>query len=131
MRMGPSLAPSAVRRAEAYIAEHLLDEVSIADLALHAGISARSLRENFRKFRSTYPLGYLHELRLDGARRDLLQAASGDTVTAIASRWRFHGLGRFACLYRRRFGECPSETLRKAVLAHGISKRRHEPALHE
>jgi AraC-like DNA-binding protein len=35
-------------------------------------------------------------------------------VTAVALRWGFGHLGQFAADYRARFGELPSETLRRA-----------------
>jgi AraC-like DNA-binding protein len=36
------------------------------------------------------------------------------TVAAVAHRWGFAHLGRFASAYRCRFGEPPSDTLRRA-----------------
>ena len=43
-----------------------------------------------------------------------LEAAPPETgVTAIALKWGFVHLGRFAQDYRRRYGELPSETLRR------------------
>jgi len=46
----------------------------------------------------------------------MLQAAlPGETVTAIALECGFGNLGEFASRYRRRFGEKPSETFRRAA----------------
>ena len=46
--------------------------------------------------------------------RDALQASSPDqsTIADLAYAWGFNHLGRFAQLYRKRFGELPSQTLR-------------------
>jgi len=38
--------------------------------------------------------------------------ADGVTVTATAERWGFGHLGEFSVMYRKRFGESPSQTLR-------------------
>jgi AraC-like DNA-binding protein len=51
---------------------------------------------------------------MERARRDLENAEPGDgsSVAAVAARWGFTHLGRFAFEYRRRFGVHPSQTLR-------------------
>ena len=37
-----------------------------------------------------------------------------ESITEIAGRWGFSHMGRFAVEYRKRFGEPPSQTLRRA-----------------
>jgi transcriptional regulator GlxA family with amidase domain len=57
---------------------------------------------------------YLQSVRLDRAHESLRRAdPTRLTVSAVAHRWGFAHLGRFASAYRLRFGEPPSETLRK------------------
>jgi AraC-like DNA-binding protein len=58
---------------------------------------------------------YLRNRRLDRAREELLDAVpvDGVTVTEVAYRWGFRHLSNFAVLYRQRWGESPSETLRR------------------
>jgi AraC-like DNA-binding protein len=53
----------------------------------------------------------LRALRLELARKDLAQ--DGATVTSVAVACGFGSLGRFAADYKARFGESPSETLRR------------------
>jgi transcriptional regulator GlxA family with amidase domain len=56
---------------------------------------------------------YLRQVRLDRTRDALLAAdPTRVTVAAIANWWGFAHLGRFASVYRARFGERPSDTLR-------------------
>jgi AraC-like DNA-binding protein len=107
-------APHFVRRAEAYIREHYRDPVTVEALAVVAGVSTRTLFAGFRDFRSTTPMAYLKELRLEKARGALLagQAADAAQVTRIAYDCGFAHLGRFAASYRERFGETPSMTAR-------------------
>ncbi|WP_317621396.1 AraC family transcriptional regulator [Streptomyces sp. CBMA123] len=107
----------AVRRAKAFCEEHVHEPVSVADIALAARTSLRSLREGFRVHLNTTPLAYLRRLRLDHAHRDLLAIADGradGTVTDVACRWGFTHLGRFSTVYRQTFGQPPSETLRRS-----------------
>jgi AraC-like DNA-binding protein len=59
------------------------------------------------------PMAYLRRIRMDRVHEALAAAGPGETVTAVALRWNFHELGRFAGAYRRIFGETPSATLRR------------------
>ncbi|MFE6177393.1 AraC family transcriptional regulator [Streptomyces sp. NPDC056464] len=113
---GPAVLPSAVRRAADFCAEHAHEPISVADMAVAARVSVRSLREAFRVHLATTPLAYLRRVRLDLARRDLLAIADGHgvgTVTDVALRWGFAHLGRFTGHYRQVYGETPSQTLRQ------------------
>lgn len=110
---GNSPAPRAVRRALAFIEEHLGADIGLAEIADAARMSPRGLQAAFRRELGTTPLDRLRSARLEAARRDLVRAdAAGDTVEAIAHRWGFSHRGRFAACYRARFGESPAATLR-------------------
>lgn len=86
---------------------------SVASLAEATGMTHQSLHETVRNTLGVNANAWLKQLRLDGARRDLLQAArTGRTVSEIAVQWRFWHLGRFAEYYGAQFHETPSETLR-------------------
>lgn len=105
-------APRHVRLAEAYMEAHASDPVTLADLVSVTGVSARTLQEGFVRFRETTPMRFLREVRLEGARRAL--SGGRGPVTDVALAWGFPHLGRFAGDYRRRFGESPSATLKRA-----------------
>jgi len=106
-------APRSIQRALDAIHDEPERPLSVADLADIAGASVRSLQEGFRRHVGCAPMTYLQRVRLDRARAALL---AGDpariTVATIAHRWGFAHLGRFASIYRARFGESPSESLR-------------------
>lgn len=105
----------AVRRSLEYIEAHLAEPITLADLSDHSGMSARSIQAGFREDLDTTPVAYIRDQRLDRVRRTLMAAVPEDglSVTEVAERWGFHHLGNFSALYRRRFGESPSETLRR------------------
>lgn len=111
-------APFYVKRAEAYIETHFAEPLSLADIAAHASVSARSLQNGFQNFRGMTPMAYLRSVRLQHAHRALLQAEpSGTTVTEIALACGFGHMGEFAALYKRRFGVSPREALLKKLRA--------------
>lgn len=106
-------APRAVRRAVEAMRADPGRPFSVADLARVAGVSARSLQDGFQRHLDTSPMAYLREVRLSLVHQELRQADPGaGTVTEIAYRCGFVHLGRFAALYRRRYGVSPSATLR-------------------
>ena len=107
-------APPYVAVAERYVAEHAGEAITLADMAAVAGVSERSLQAAFRRFRDTTPMEYLRDCRLAKARRWLEQAAANnESVTSVAMACGFNHLGKFAQVYRARFGETPSETRRR------------------
>ncbi len=107
-------APAGVRRAVAFIEEHVDADIGPAEIAAAAGMSVRGLQAAFRRELDTTPTACLRAARLDAVHHDL-QAAdpfTGATVEAIAARWGFAHRGRFAAAYRQRYGQPPATTLR-------------------
>jgi AraC-like DNA-binding protein len=106
--------PQPLRRALAFMEEHAGDPITLSDIAVAARLSPRGLQAAFRRHFDTTPLAYLRSVRMERAHRDLQSAEAGDglSVAALAARWGFTHLGRFAIEYRRRFGTYPSQTLR-------------------
>lgn len=106
--------PAYLRRAEEFMRVNAAEPVRIAQVALAAGCSVRTLNDVFRRFRGTTPLGALHAARLDGVRNALQLEGAGASVTEVARRHGFTNLSRFGTAYRRRFGEAPSDLVRRA-----------------
>ena len=94
--------------------ERMAWPLTIARLADAAGVSERTVHDGFRRFRSTTPMGRLTALRLAAARRRLLEAERGMTVSRAVAEVGFFQFGRFARSYKNAFGELPSATLRAA-----------------
>ncbi|MFI5953085.1 AraC family transcriptional regulator [Cryptosporangium sp. NPDC051539] len=104
-----------VRRSINFIEENLAGELSVSDIARAANVSVRSIQQGFRDDLGTTPMTYIRERRLERVRAVLADAVPSDgvTVTDVAERWGFSHLGNFSLLYRKRFGESPSATLRR------------------
>ena len=109
-----SVAPRLVRRAEEFLAEHATQPITISDVAVYCECSRRALFNAFRNFRNYTPMQFLADSRLRSARKTLQSPSPADTVSSIAYVHGFSHLSRFSEMYRKRFGEKPSETLRKA-----------------
>jgi AraC-like DNA-binding protein len=110
----PSVTPACVRRAEEYLAANVGEAITLQDLVAAVGVPARSLQVAFKKYRSTTPMAFLRQLRLESARRRLLDAHVEYTVVDVARELGLGNPGRFAVEYKRRFGESPSQTLARA-----------------
>jgi AraC-like DNA-binding protein len=106
-------AASVVQRAEEYLEAHATKAVRMRDVAEACECSISLLYRVFERYRKYTPGDFLKYQRLEAARRMILSPSLDDTVTSIASACGFPHLGRFAAAYNRRFGETPSETLRR------------------
>ena len=107
----PAIVPLKLRTAEQYAKMHAAQAPTVEQLAAEAGVSARNLHDLFMRFRGMPPSDFIREERLRGIRQALLRARSGATVSGIAAGWGYQHFGNCAALYRKRFGELPSETL--------------------
>ena len=104
-----------VARFEEVARANLARQAHVAELAHAVGVTPRTLERAVRAVHATTPLEFLRALRLTEARQTLASCGSDTTVTEVATRFGFHELGRFAGEYRDRFGESPSETLRRSA----------------
>ena len=110
--------PRSVRRAMEAMQADLGRRWTLADLADVAGASARTLQRQFLACFGKSPQAVLRDIGFARARRELLQGGPDGTVMDIAARCGFAHHGRFAVAYRARFGETPSQTIRRrSVLA--------------
>jgi transcriptional regulator GlxA family with amidase domain len=106
-------AGAGVRRAVAYLDEHVAEHVTLPDVAEAARLSVRSVQHVFQRHVGTTPLAYLRDRRLDAVRLELLASDPADTTVAdVARRWGFAHLSRFSQAYHARFGEYPRVTIR-------------------
>lgn len=108
------IAPWQVRAVEEFIFENADKPLSLGDLAVIGGVTARSLQYTFRRHRGCSPMEFLRGIRLERVRNELVHATPDTTVTSAAMRWGFLHLSRFAAEFRARFDESPSETLSRS-----------------
>jgi AraC-like DNA-binding protein len=112
-RPAPSADPSAVRKAQEFMQAHAERPISMAEIAAASGVSLRSLQDAYRKSRNMTLGEGLLSLRLERFREALVTHAGFRSVAEAAFAAGFGQLGRAAAAYRDRYGEAPSETLRR------------------
>jgi adenylate cyclase len=105
--------PRDVARVLEWARGHLGEPVGLAALARIGGVPPRTLETHFVRFLGATPMGWLRQARLAQARRALLASGGRSSVSQVAMEAGFGPLGRVAAPYCRRFGELPSETLRR------------------
>lgn len=115
LRGRPAVTPGFVLRAEEYMASQAAEALTVSRIAAQAGTSIRSLYAGFQRYRGCSPMDHLRDLRLARAHAELSHPTNQETtVTQVALRCGFGHLGQFAAAYRLRYGELPSQTLRRA-----------------
>ncbi len=103
-------APRDVKRVIDYIQAYPHHAITLPLLVEISGVPGRTLNQHFRAFTGLPPMAYLTRVRLHRVRQAFL-AGYAKNVISVAMEFGFHHPGRFARLYRKAFGEAPSETL--------------------
>ena len=111
-----SIAPAVVTRAEAFMKANASMPITVSDVVAHVGCSHNTLFVNFRKFRGCTPWEFLTTTRLELVHQRLLDATQNDSVTSIAHSLGFTHMGRFSMIYRKRYSEKPSATMKRASI---------------
>jgi transcriptional regulator GlxA family with amidase domain len=102
--------PRTAPPSEEFIIANLTKPIGIADVRASAEVSMRTLYSGFKPRHRLGPIAWMRRQRLERVHAELVAANAGETsVSAIALRWGFEHLGRFAAHY----SQSPSRTLRQ------------------
>ena len=105
--------PDSLSRVEFHIEEHLAEKITLKDLTDVAECSTRSLQQKFANYYCLSPMHYLERRRLSRA-RDLLESLQGQiSIMEVTRECGFTHPPRFAGKYKERYGETPSQTIRR------------------
>jgi AraC-like DNA-binding protein len=106
--------PSRLKAVIEYMEMNADEPLTPQELARVGCMSVRTLHATFQQELGMSSMAYLRQIRLDHVRAELLHAGRGPVrVTDVAMRWGFLHPSRFAQQYRDRFGELPSDTVRR------------------
>lgn len=103
---------AAMRRIDRLIEDQGDTPLDLRDLCETSGLALRTVESIIRRRMGMTAHAYLQRRQLTAVRRALLSPAPQATVTTVALDHGFTHFGRFAALYRRSYGELPSQTLR-------------------
>ncbi|SFO24152.1 AraC-type DNA-binding protein [Actinomadura madurae] len=97
-----------------WVEAHHHRPIGVSDIAAAVGVGVRQLQVICQDQWGTTPTQLLRGVRLDHARAALTMALPGPrTVSDVAEAAGYLHMSRFAAHYRQRFGETPTETLRR------------------
>ena len=120
-RTSETITPRCVRLAERFIEDNLSEPLTLSEIAESAQVTVRTLLRSYKNFRNETPMDSVRQKRLEQVHLSLQRSDSG-SVSQVAYSWGFGHLGRFAQLYRKRYGELPRDTRRiGGTLGHEIS----------
>lgn len=123
-QLNRAATPRDVKRAIDYIEANLDEAIGLSEIAAAAGVPGRTLIRHFEDFKGTTPIRYLRAARYKKVRESLRRAEPEESITEIALKWGFAHMGRFSVEYRKRFGESPSQTVRRRATSVGCSRSR-------
>ena len=110
-----------VSRGLRLIAEHLQDELSVAELAARLGVTDRHLRRLFQEHLGASPVAVAQLYRVQLAKKLVTDTALSLTDVAFASG--FGSLRRFNSAFKGTYGRAPRELRKEAATrSHSIAK---------
>ena len=120
-RTAPGRQREIVARLKRALLERPEEMLSLPDLCAEVGVAQRTLNLACQEFLGQGAMQFARACRLDHVRQKLIVSDPVSTqVTIVAMQYGFWELGRFAQAYRLRFGERPSETLRRNAAPAGL-----------
>lgn len=105
--------PTSLRRAQAYIDEHLTAPISVEEIATAVGCSASYLSRLFRNHLGCTPWGWLLHRRMKQAQ--LVLANTTLPLKLIADRYHYADASGFSNAFKREVGCSPSDWRRNAA----------------
>jgi transcriptional regulator GlxA family with amidase domain len=96
-----------VLKAQEWLESHLMDKVSMEDLARNVGISTRHFIRRFKKATGESPVNYLQQLRIETA-KNILETKNA-TVDEIAQNIGYENSSTFRKLFKEHTGLSPRE----------------------
>ncbi len=103
----PSAHQQALFEAICFMQEHLLENISIGDVAHHIGYSSSHFNHLFKAYTKSTPYAYYQSMRMVEARKMLLNTSL--SISRIAETLSFGNSGKFSHLFKREYGVTPGQ----------------------
>ena len=118
--------PPVVAKAVAIFAAHLDEPISVAEVAVEVGVSARQIERSFKKATGQSPSHYYRSLRMKAAKQ--LVMYSKDSMAQIALQVGYGSTTPMVRHYREAFGLSPQEDRRRINL-YRVQENKPVPSL--
>ena len=99
--------PMWLKKVEALLLDRFNEQISLNEIAEFVNIHPVHLAQSFRKFRQTTIGNYLREIRLENAKKDLIE--TNQTLSEISFNNGFSDQSHFSRLFKQKFGVTPSQ----------------------
>ncbi len=90
-----------------FVKDHYQENITISDIASSAYLSVSALERRFKKYLLRTPTQYLTDVRLEQARRRLIETR--DPISRIAEECGFRDASYFCRRFKRKFNQSPSQ----------------------
>jgi AraC-like DNA-binding protein len=107
------LAPWRLRRAIAYIEDHLAEPITLNEIAEHAGLSRMHFAAQFKRATGFSPHAFLLMRRLDTAKSLLIEDRL--PIVQIAFKVGFNSQAHFTSVFRKATGITPGQWRRRSI----------------
>ncbi|MFK4751655.1 AraC family transcriptional regulator [Oceanobacter antarcticus] len=94
------------------VIQHITEDFDVREIAAACKVSVKTLYNLFNRELGITPSVFIRNCKLEAAYANIQQHPEHN-ITHIATRYGFTNLSRFSAYYRERYGESPSDTLRK------------------
>jgi len=95
-----------IARAIEYLSTHLMDSVSIDDLAAQVGMSRAALHRKFKQATTMSPIQFVKSMRLNQA---AMRIAAGANVSEAATEVGYVSSSQFSREFKRTYGQSPKQ----------------------
>ena len=114
-------ADSAVRKCEDWLSEHFREPEPLSRAVANSGVAERTLKRRFKAATGLSLTGYLQNLRIEDAKRQLEESLA--PIEEIAATVGYENAGFFRALFKRRTGMTPADYRRmfRTISASGAS----------
>jgi len=115
---------NAVQTPVAYIKKNYMNDICINELANVAHLSVSALERRFRKYLAKTPKQFLNEIRLENARRLLVETNS--SISDVASETGFSDHSYFSKQFKKMFDQLPSQFRESQLSTKTLQKKAAE-----
>ena len=103
---------SVADKAREYVLQHVMDKISLSDVASYACVSPSYMSKSFKRVMGISLVDYINTMKVEKA-KEMMQEGKNDRIADIAMSLGFNNIYYFSKVFRKIEGCPPSEYLKK------------------